>query len=369
MLSSRYSFYAEHLQKVSRSFAFCIEVLPEGLQENVALSYLLCRILDTIEDAPWPAESKSVQIVLFDQFIEFLDQLPDSQKIQNWQNLFKENALVYSQIKVAEIDLLLEFEVLLNDLHSLESAEYLAIKNPILDMARGMKLFSQEQMDTSSVLELGYKIKIHTMLELNQYCFFVAGVVGEILTNLVSIYLKEPSYKVQNLKRAFDFGLFLQKINILKDQKQDQQEGRFFVPDRGLVYQSLLQHAQNSMEYIRGIPYQLTGFRLFCAWSFFLGLASLPFIDESFRLESQAKISRKETEELLAEVLGEIDSNDKLFLRYQNYLKQFKKLILKSVVPKSEPGLDTVLSELRSCYQGELEDSELKQLLQTNLVS
>ena len=40
------------LPRVSRTFALCIRFLPEEVRRPVLLSYLLCRVADTIEDAP-----------------------------------------------------------------------------------------------------------------------------------------------------------------------------------------------------------------------------------------------------------------------------------------------------------------------------
>lgn len=43
---------AVHLQQVSRTFALTIPVLPMPLADWVGNAYLLCRIVDTIEDDP-----------------------------------------------------------------------------------------------------------------------------------------------------------------------------------------------------------------------------------------------------------------------------------------------------------------------------
>ena len=50
---SEIAYYQPHLDRVSRSFAFCIARLEGEMREWVSLSYLLCRLLDTVEDAPW----------------------------------------------------------------------------------------------------------------------------------------------------------------------------------------------------------------------------------------------------------------------------------------------------------------------------
>ncbi len=58
-------FYQTHLDRVSRSFAFCIRQLPDPLRGWVGLSYLLCRILDTIEDSPCPPSRSRAKYLLY----------------------------------------------------------------------------------------------------------------------------------------------------------------------------------------------------------------------------------------------------------------------------------------------------------------
>ena len=53
------AFQAELLQEVSRTFALTIPQLPEPLDWVVGNAYLLCRLVDTIEDEPkLPANEK-----------------------------------------------------------------------------------------------------------------------------------------------------------------------------------------------------------------------------------------------------------------------------------------------------------------------
>ena len=47
------AFYQHWLDVVSRSFALCIPQLDAPFRDHVALAYLLFRVLDTVEDAPF----------------------------------------------------------------------------------------------------------------------------------------------------------------------------------------------------------------------------------------------------------------------------------------------------------------------------
>jgi len=104
------------------------------------------------------------------------------------------------------------------------------------------------------------------------------------------------------MKNAFHFGLFLQKVNLLKDQRTDEREGRFMIPDRKLVLSSLRENAEGAISYLTDLPTDEAGYRVFCAWSLFLGAASLSWIEKSFEADDGSKIPRAVTQELLAAV-------------------------------------------------------------------
>src|SRR4029079_7792588 len=58
------------LQKTSRTFALSIPLLPEPLQTEVAIAYLLFRIIDTFEDAThWPPPRRAEAL---EQFLRLL---------------------------------------------------------------------------------------------------------------------------------------------------------------------------------------------------------------------------------------------------------------------------------------------------------
>ena len=70
------------------------------------------------------------------------------------------------------------------------------------------------------------------MSELFRYCYIVAGIVGELLTEL--FLLQVPSLaRVESRLRAeaAAFGEALQLVNILKDRDRDAKEGRRFIPE------------------------------------------------------------------------------------------------------------------------------------------
>jgi farnesyl-diphosphate farnesyltransferase len=76
------------------------------------------------------------------------------------------------------------------------------------------------------------KIQIQSVSELCDYCYFVAGVVGEMLTDIFvhgANWLVEIREELNANARWFGEGL--QLVNILKDSADDQRDGRIFIPD------------------------------------------------------------------------------------------------------------------------------------------
>ncbi len=290
------SFYQGHLDQVSRSFAFCIACLEEDLRLWVSISYLLCRMLDTIEDTTW--DEPSIKFSSFDKFQGFISQAPSINEVQQWSAGFSKN------IPKSEEMLLQDAFQIFQDFHALAPQIKSKIRRGVLNMSRGMVYFSN-----------GERSRLKNMAEVNQYCFFVAGVVGEILTDLQSE--KMSFLKVENIYLlSHHFGLFLQKINLLKDQSNDESEGRFLVPSRIQLLQSLARNAKYSLAYIQSIPIQASGYRLFCSWSFFLGVYSIDWIQKSWTMKILDKIPRAFTQQLLAKIQLIIDDNaalEKLF--------------------------------------------------------
>lgn len=330
-------FYQNHLDRVSRSFAYCISRLEGEMKDWVGISYLLCRMLDTVEDAPW--KSSESQSKAFDQFKNFMQECPAQLQVSEWANQFP------TEIPQGEHLLLRDALKVFQDLHSLPSSVLKKIQNSVLNMYRGMRFFLSKQRENSV-------LKLKTLTEVNQYCFFVAGLVGELLTDLITE--KRPQLNSLNTYLdAHHFGLFLQKINLLKDQSKDEKEGRFLIHSRAEVLASLASNAEGAIRYLQSIPLAEKGFRLFCAWSLFLGLASLPWIEKS-RILSMIKIPRLVTERLFQSVEKIIGDNQALLHLFQEMLPKFPEIRLSSE--------STSIKWMEDLYFGQLGESQFLEL-------
>ncbi len=330
-------FYEQHLNRVSRSFAFCIARLEGDMRDWVSLSYLLCRLLDTIEDAPW--DEPAAQTKAFDLFGRFLQELPTEQTVTIWAAAFP------LAIEEGERKLLLDAHRCFQNLHALPEPVKEKIRRPVGAMQRGMRHFTAKK-------ERG--LRLQSLTEVNQYCFFVAGLVGELLTDLV--IQRWPTLPVSRrlYLDAHHFGLFLQKINLLKDQDKDEKEGRYLVPSRKELLASLRKDAEGAIRYLQALPLTEKGFRLFCAWSLFLGLASLPWIERSKLLGIFSKIPRLVTEKLLSRVEHLIDDNQAL-------MGLFTELFPPTALPLPPAGA-LEIPWMKQLYQGVLSQEDFREL-------
>lgn len=295
--------YSEHLKRVSRSFAFCIERLQPPFRNWVGLAYILCRLVDTVEDSLW--NSRTEQQKSFQAFDEFIKGTHDKSAVNLWASAFP------ASIPDSEKHLLKEASTFFWDLHQLPENVRHVIKRTVLDMGRGMAHFSKNG---------NAGIEVKNLVEANQYCFFVAGIIGEMLTELFAA--SEASYQIDSEKitNAYRFGLFLQKINLLKDQMRDLPEGRNLVPNREEMRQSLVADGHGAIHYILDIPESRKDYRIFCAWSLFLGLASLSYIDQSWKEQKNIKIPRTRTLLILGKVELIIGNNEKLKKMYNEMM-------------------------------------------------
>lgn len=333
-------FYQQHLDRVSRSFAFCIARLEGEMRDWVSLSYLLCRLLDTVEDAPWASSAE--QDAAFEQFQAFLNFPPTQKMVNEWAATFPRG------IDPGERQLLLESERCFSNLHALPAGVKEKIQQPVLNMYRGMRHFLHQRRGQGG-------LKLKSLAEVNQYCFFVAGLVGELLTDLVGQRWPGLPHSGGQYRDAHHFGLFLQKINLLKDQAKDEKEGRFLVPSRTELLASVAQDAEGAIRYLQSLPLAEKGFRLFCAWSLFLGLASLPWIERSKLLGLFVKIPRIVTERLLGTVEKLIDDNQALVRLFQEMLPTLP-------AAKVPAGSTQDIPWMSDLYQGSLSAEDFRAL-------
>lgn len=316
------------------------------MRERVGLSYLLCRLLDTVEDAQWSSFSEQERAFL--DFDRFLEANPTPNEVSDWIHRFPIG------LPEGERRLLDDAHRIFSDLHSWPHDLRMQITPLVLSMSAGMKRFMALKDEQG-------RLTLMDLAQVNQYCFFVAGLVGEILAQIAS---RKFSTQTLNLLDAFRFGLFLQKVNILKDQHADEKEGRFLVPSRSEVRSSMRTDAEGALRFLLGIPEVEKGFRLFCAWSLYLGLGTLTWIKNANADESSRRLPRVETTKILVSVEKSIHDNESLE-------RLFEKLALLAFTEERNSS-STVLNthpveELLTLYKGQLPRNEVLGIFQATV--
>jgi farnesyl-diphosphate farnesyltransferase len=92
------------------------------------------------------------------------------------------------------------------------------------------------------------ELRLRDVQDLQAYCYVVAGIVGELLTEL---FLRERPGLAPAAgrlrERARSFGEGLQLVNILKDSASDAVQGRIYLPD-GVDRADVLALARRNLE-------------------------------------------------------------------------------------------------------------------------
>jgi len=270
------------LEDVSRTFALTIPQLPGALCVAVGNAYLLCRIADTIEDEP--GMSAKAKTDFGDRFVEVIAGTANA-------GAFAEELghCLSSSASPAEHDLVRQTARVIRITHSLSDAKRQARKRCVRIMTRQMMEFQQ----TAGVAGLA------DMPAMDRYCYAVAGVVGEMLTDLFCDHSsKIEARRDQLMPLAISFGQGLQMTNILKDIWEDRSRGACWLPrtvfaahgvDLGTItagqdnakmmpgIRELVgiarQHLDGALKYILLIPAEEVGIRRPCLWA--LGMAVL----------------------------------------------------------------------------------------------
>uniref|UniRef100_A0A7S3D7J1 Squalene synthase n=1 Tax=Palpitomonas bilix TaxID=652834 RepID=A0A7S3D7J1_9EUKA len=189
------------LTRTSRSFASVILQLGDDLRDSVCIFYLVLRGLDTIED--------DMSIPLQEK-LEMLYKFPIYLETPGWNTTHGEDAYK---------DLMKNFDKIIDVYSKLPKPHREVISDITKRMGEGMAHFATREVVTKA--------------DWDQYCYYVAGLVGIGLSRLFYVSgLESEKYNQMDstASLANSMGLFLQKTNITRDYLEDIIEGRIFWP-------------------------------------------------------------------------------------------------------------------------------------------
>jgi len=265
------------LESVSRTFALTIPLLPNGLEKVVGNTYLLCRIVDTIEDATCvdPTTKQELSTLFIKTILD-----------HSLSEQFVRECLIalINHPNHNEKDLIENIPRVLRVLQSCDERQRHAVAKCVQIMSEGMSYFHIRQN----------QIGLEDLQEFEKYCYVVAGVVGEMLTTLFALHSPAFAKAISGKESlAIAFGQALQMTNILKDSPEDQLRGVSWKP-KGLGQTDLLviahQKLEDSLRYICCIPKSEPGIRQFCFLAFGLAVMTLKQIAQRQTLQGGAEV-------------------------------------------------------------------------------
>ncbi len=299
------------LPRVSRTFALSVRVLPGELGRAVLAAYLLCRIADTIEDAP--QLDAQVKAHTLDRFLHcFADPVSAAalgHDLSTWPG------------DAAHVELSGGTDRVFALFGSLPVPTQRHVHRWVAEMGRGMRKF---------VLLYPDGIRIQTLDEYKEYCYYVAGTVGYMLTDLWHEHSHAVSESVYRRLRekSRQFGEALQTVNILKDVATDaEHENSIYIPEHALrahgsghatILSPAHSHAnhaaltdlvklawadlEDAVRYLLMVPRRAWSIRTFCVWPLLFAFATLRDLTQTRAMLQHGgvvKITRAEVTSLL----------------------------------------------------------------------
>ncbi|MFA1820946.1 squalene/phytoene synthase family protein [Virgibacillus oceani] len=259
------------LKETSRTFYIPIKLLKPTLRMAVGSAYLCMRAIDEIEDH------------------EELDKEVKQELLRAVRELLLENKFnrsAFEQLIKPYESLLPEVTVRLGDWVSV-CPESIAekVKASTSIMSGGMADWVERDFI------------VHTKEDLDDYTYYVAGLVGVMLSDIWEWY--DGTQTDRSL--AIGYGRGLQAVNMLRNQDEDAERGVLFLPD-GWTRNDMFTYAKSKLdqadEYIADI--QTKNILLFCEIPLELAKKTLKAMESG-----KEKMSRDEVKSTVDEIMND----------------------------------------------------------------
>jgi len=296
------------MQKVSRSFALTIPLLDKRIREPVMITYLQDRLLDSFEDEGDLNTAKRKKYM--DKVVKLFDPELENNKEDKLIQEIKEEA---SEFENSVKQLVVNNDKLKTCFNTLEDNVQEISFRWLSEMNEGMKYYLDKPVETFS--------------ELNEYCYYVAGTVGGFLTDLIIEMGDITGENKKVLEKNFvESGLFLQKVNIIRDIKLDIiNHKKHYWPLKELaiteseiidrdnekralealdkMVQDVKRHTKALVDYYQAIPEEWNGYKKFYSVNNAMGYATLELVENNpdlFYLDKKLKIKKTKVLKILA---------------------------------------------------------------------
>lgn len=286
------------LKDVSRSFSLSMNVLPKEMRDAISLAYLLARATDSVADTAQTAENQ--RLMLLENMGKAINNTSSHEEVEHCCHELSELAPL--QTHQGEATLMRSFARCLSSLQTLPEAQQVLIQTVLNTIIQGqawdLRFFQSAEAHVSS-----------DMLDL--YTYQVAGCVGEFWTKLGFLTLGNRfsnSSEETMLTLGIAYGKGLQLVNILRDQKEDEQRGRVYITGCST---NLHEQAKDNLE--KGIAYSSRlpnkYLRFASVLPALIGKATLELINPM--TQGKVKISRSKVRKLMLQAFIFTLSNSK----------------------------------------------------------
>ncbi len=212
----------EAVHGVSRTFSITIDRLEEPMARQICLGYLLCRVADTIEDAGHipPAE----QTELLSKYDRLLN-TGDSLEVGTFMNAV---GPWIPEERSNDWEVVARTPTVLATFEALEDEPREIMREPVRELVDGMAMFTDRYAEEGG-------LRLQTLEELEEYCWYAAGTVGTLITGLLARGTS-PERAEELRANARSFALLLQLVNIAKDVQTDYtEENNVYLPAEWLA--------------------------------------------------------------------------------------------------------------------------------------
>jgi len=298
------------MNKVSRSFALVTPCFEKPLDDVMALAYLMCRVVDNIEDCTQPLSWKRLRYL---EFSLLLKEPANAQEILSVWEALDWPGLTSDETKMMSIA---GGQTIWQIYAQIPQETRSTISHWCSVMSKGMEDTEDSDRPPLFVSRLDVRV-LARKSDYDLYCYYVAGTVGHMISDLaVSRYgfNAEMAGALNDLSDACGRGL--QKTNIVKDFAKDLARGICYLPEEWMqdtmyspltlegasprwkqkVLEDVLDELEDFVSYITVLPYETSGYRLACLMcvlpAFQTILKAARNHDKLFTSEHDVKISR-----------------------------------------------------------------------------
>jgi farnesyl-diphosphate farnesyltransferase len=303
-------FLDDTMKKVSRSFAIVVLSLEEPLNRTMATAYLICRVVDNIEDCDQSFAWKQQRFQEFHRLIEEPASAPQILAVwsqESWPGLTQDESDMMGQVSGS---------ILWEIYAKIPEMSRSTIRRWASEMADGM--LRVEDPDQHPLLENRGGVRVLAAeSDYNEYCFYVAGTVGHMATELVVVHYGLAEDVASRLLATCEAcGRGLQKTNIVKGFADDLGRGISYLPYawhreadyaplslagapvqwKKKVIDDVVRELHDATEYVVALPYDAAGYRMASLMSLLPAYQTLLLAakrhDTLFTSEHHVKISR-----------------------------------------------------------------------------